>query len=40
LDIIESSVKKHVQEIFEETAVEIRGAAVVRSWNRFKSLPR
>ena len=40
LGITESTVKKHVQEIFEKLGVETRGAATVRALEVLSSLPR
>jgi DNA-binding NarL/FixJ family response regulator len=40
LGITESTVKKHVQEIFEKLGVETRGAATVRALEMLSSLPR
>jgi len=40
LSITESTVKKHVQEIFEKLGVETRGAAAVRALEVLSSLPR
>jgi DNA-binding NarL/FixJ family response regulator len=39
LGITESTVKKHVQEIFEKLGVETRGAATVRALEVLNSLP-
>ena len=39
LGITESTVKKHVQEIFEKLGVETRGAATVRALEVLSSLP-
>src|SRR3954452_7977259 len=39
LGITESTVKKHVQEIFEKLGVETRGAATVRALELLSSLP-
>ena len=39
LGITESTVKKHVQEIFEKLGVETRGAATVRALEMLNSLP-
>jgi DNA-binding NarL/FixJ family response regulator len=39
LGITESTVKKHVQEIFEKLGVETRGAATVRALEALNSLP-
>ena len=40
LGITESTVKKHVQEIFEKLGVETRGAATVRALEVLSSLPQ
>ena len=40
LGITESTVKKHVQEVFEKLGVETRGAAAVRALEVLNSLPR
>jgi DNA-binding NarL/FixJ family response regulator len=40
LDITESTVKKHVQEIFEKLGVETRSAATVRTLEVLGSLPQ
>src|SRR6266516_7383089 len=40
LGITESTVKKHVQEMFEKLGVETRGAATVRALEVLSSLPR
>ena len=40
LGITESTVKKHVQEIFEKLGVETRGAATVRALEVLNSVPQ